>query len=471
MGVDRWVDVQLHPERIADAPALAGRLRAFDTLTMSPRELVENYPPPQVIRAIANGRAPLPQDPQRKVITEFLIARYKERLQNNGTKADIKRESFAALLTPEQRRIMRTGSPEEKEAVRRQFTRYLAPQRVIASDLSEAKLLRAIYSEKQLEEVLVDFWFNHFNVYLDKGADRYLVTSYERDAIRPHVLGKFRDMVLATAKHPAMLFYLDNWQSMDPALANQVRGRRRVGLNENYGRELLELHTLGVDGGYTQKDVTEVARAFTGWTINAPQRGGGFEFNLRMHDKGEKTVLGVRIPPGGGMEDGLKVIDLVTRHPSTARFISRKLAQRFVADEPPSALLDRMARRFTETDGDLREVMKAMVKAPEFWSKGAWRAKVKTPLEVVASAARAVGADVASASELVKRVADLGQPLYRKQEPTGYSHLNEEWINSAGLLARMNFAVALAENRILGVRAAASPDLGVRLGAPEFQRR
>jgi uncharacterized protein (DUF1800 family) len=368
--------------------------------------------------------------------------------------------------------MLRTGTQEEKEAIRRQFSRYLAPQRVIADDISQAKLLRAVYSEKQLEEVLADFWFNHFNVYLDKGADRYLVPSYERDAIRPHVLGKFRDMVLATAKHPAMLFYLDNWQSMDPTIAERMKSRRKLGLNENYGRELLELHTLGVDGGYTQTDVTETARAFTGWTIDGPQRGGAFSFNPRMHDKGEKVVLGVKIPAGGGMDDGLKVIDIVTRHPSTARFVSRKLAQRFVADEPPPALVDRMARRFTETDGDLREVMKTMLTSTEFWSKAAWRSKLKTPLEMVASAARASGAEIRSAAELVRHLADFGQPLYRKQEPTGYSHLNEEWVNSAGLLARMNFAVALADNRITGVQVnAAASELGVKLGSPEFQRR
>ena len=209
------------------------------------------------------------------------------------------------------------------------------PQQMVARDLSEGKLLRAVYSNRQLDEVLADFWFNHFNVYLDKGADRYLVTEYERDVIRPHVLGKFNDLLEATAKSPAMLFYLDNWQSVGPD-APQARGKKGArGLNENYGRELLELHTLGVDGGYTQKDVTEAARCFTGWTILQPQRGGEFVFNQRVHDNGEKTVLGVTIPAGGGISDGEKVLDIVAHHPSTARFISKKLAMRFVADEPP----------------------------------------------------------------------------------------------------------------------------------------
>ncbi len=221
-------------------------------------------------------------------------------------------------------------------------------------------MLRAVYSNRQLEEQLDDFWFNHFNVFADKGADRYLVTEYERDAIRPHVLGKFRDLLEATAKSPAMLFYLDNWQSVGPN-APQPRGqgnKAKRGLNENYGRELMELHTLGVDGGYTQKDVTEVARCFTGWTINQPQRGGKFVFNPRLHDNGEKVVLGVTIPAGGGESDGEKVLDILAHHPATAHFISKKLAMRFVADDPPAALVDRMAETFLKTDGDIRQVMR-----------------------------------------------------------------------------------------------------------------
>jgi uncharacterized protein (DUF1800 family) len=337
----------------------------------------------------------------------------------------------------------------------------------------EAKLLRAIYSNRQLQEVLDDFWFNHFNIFLNKGADRYLVTEYENEVIRPHVLGKFRDLLEATAKSPAMLFYLDNWQSVGPD-APQPRGganRARRGLNENYGRELLELHTLGVDGGYTQKDVTEVARCFTGWTIRQPRSGGGFAFNPRLHDKGEKTVLGVKIPAGGGIEDGLKVLDIVARHPSTARFISKELAMRFVADDPPASLIDQMARTFSKTDGDLRAVLKTMFDSKEFWSVGAYRSKMKSPFELVVSAVRAVDGDVNYAFALVNQVAQLGQPLYRKQEPTGYSNSGQEWLNSAGLLSRMNFAVQLAENRMPGVKVENdSAPAGVTLGSPEFQK-
>ncbi|HKA01675.1 MAG TPA: DUF1800 domain-containing protein, partial [Candidatus Solibacter sp.] len=269
----------------------------------------------------------------------------------------------------------------------------------------------------------------------------------------------------------------DNWQSVGPN-APQRGPQAPRGLNENYGRELLELHTLGVDGGYTQKDVTEAARCFTGWSIFQPQRGGTFVFNRRAHDDGEKTMLGVRIPAGGGIEDGEKVLDLVARHPSTARFISKKLAMRFVADEPPQALIDRMAETFTKTDGDIRAVLRAMIESQEFFSETAYQSKLKSPLEVVASAARALNAEIDFAFPLANQVAQLGEPLYRKQEPTGYSNHSKEWLNSAGLMARMNFALQLADNKVPGVKVEASkaakpddPIAGTALGSPEFQKR
>jgi uncharacterized protein (DUF1800 family) len=290
------------------------------------------------------------------------------------------------------------------------------------------------------------------------------------------VLGKFRDLLEATAKSPAMLFYLDNWESVGPStpqaqrVVQAQRGVRvRRGLNENYGRELLELHTLGVDGGYTQKDVTEVARCFTGWTIDRPQFGGKFLFNPRMHDQGEKTVLGVKIPAGGGMSDGGKVLDIVARHPSTAHFVSWKLAERFVADDPPASLVDRMAQTFLKTGGDLRAVIETMVDSREFWSEGAYRTKMKSPFEMVASAVRAIDGDVDFAEPLVDQVARMGEPLYRKLEPTGYSNSSKQWINSADLMARFNFAVNLAGNKIPGVKVEA-PAEGVSLGSPDFQK-
>jgi len=373
----------------------------------------------------------------------------------------------AGRLRPEQRRQLFTIAPV---ALRRELMRSVNPQNVVASDLTEAKLLRAIYSNHQLEELLVDFWFNHFNVFLNKGADRYLMPAYEREAIRPHVFGKFYDLLLATAQSPAMLFYLDNWQSVAPAaVPPRANQKNKRGLNENYGRELLELHTLGVDGGYTQKDVIEVARCFTGWTIANPRKGGGFEYNDKVHDKGLKIVLGHVIPAGGGMNDGLEVLQILAHHPSTAHFISLQLARRFVADDPPPSLVHRMAQTFSKSGGDLRQVMQSMLASPEFWSEGAYRVKIKTPFELVASTVRATNADVDSAFALGNELQKLGEPLYRKIEPTGYSNSNAEWISTAALLERMNFAVALAHNRIPGVTVQVAD--WQMIGSPDFQRK
>ena len=501
LGLKKWIDLQLHPKRIAENPVLAAKLQPLDSLSMTTKELVANYPEPQMIRRMLDGRLAFPADPDRRLVIEKVAERF-ERRQKAGQNPPQEQE-LAVLLTSEQLRQLRTGTPLERLAafeglpparqndilvalpqgvrqamfpvaspeLRRKIELAAGPQQVVAADLAQGKLLRAIYTNRQLEEVLTDFWFNHFNVYLDKGADHFLITEYERDVIRPHVLGRFRDLLEATAKSPAMLFYLDNWQSRAPAEAG--RGKRAAGgLNENYGRELMELHTLGVDGGYTQHDVTEVARCFTGWTIDQPGQGGPFTFNPRMHDQGEKTVLGVRIPAGGGIEDGEKVLDILARHPSTAHFVARKLAIRFVADDPPPALVEQMAQTFLKTTGDLRAVMKTMLESGEFWSIDAYRSKLKSPLELVASAVRAADGDVDFASGLVNRVAQMGEPLYRKQEPTGYSNSGQQWLNSAGLLARMNFAVNLADNKVPGVKVAQASDLPgrVSLGSPEFQR-
>lgn len=445
LGLKKWIDRQLHPEKIAENSVLESRLSALDSLAMPSDALIARYPPPEAIRAAMRKNAGVVEPPPER--EEIKQAR---------------RQLAKAFTTEERRPLLST----------------IQPLGVVHYDLIEAKLLRALYSNRQLVEVLDDFWFNHFNVFLDKGYDRFLVTAYEREAIRPHVLGKFSDLLKATAQSPAMLFYLDNWQSVAPNPQRAAKPNARVrGLNENYGRELLELHTLGVDGGYTQKDVIEVARCFTGWTITQPLQNPRFEFNPRVHDKGEKVVLGVKIPAGGGIEDGLKVLDIVARHPSTAKFISTKLAQRFVADNPPPELIARMARTFKKTNGDLRAVMKTMLESREFKSEGAFEKKVKSPLETVVSAIRATNADVSSTFALADTVSRLGQPLYRKQEPTGYSNTSEEWLNSAGLLGRLNFATALANNKIPGVKIDIaqlneSPDgLAKRLGSPEFQRR
>jgi uncharacterized protein (DUF1800 family) len=501
LGLKKWIDLQLHPERIPENPVLDAKLQPLDSLFMTTRELVANYPEPQMIRRMLDGRLAFPSDPDRRLVIEKVAERF-ERRQKGGQDPPQEKE-LASLLSPDQLRELRTGTSVERVSafealpavrqnevlvalpqgvrqgmfpaappeLRRKIELAAGPRQVVALDLEQGKLLRAIYSNRQLEELLTDFWFNHFNVYLDKGADHFLITEYERDVIRPRVLSRFRDLLNATAKSPAMLFYLDNWQSRAPGRAG--RGKRAAGgLNENYGRELMELHTLGVDGGYSQHDVTEVARCFTGWTIDQPGQGGPFSFNPRMHDEGEKVVLGVRIPPGGGIEDGEKVLDILARHPSTAHFISRKLAIRFVADDPPPTLVERMAQTFLKTNGDLRAVMTTMLESREFWSLGAYRSKLKSPLELVASAVRAADGDVDYASGLVNQVARMGQPLYRKQEPTGYSNSSQEWLNSAGLLARMNFAVNLADNQVPGVKVAQASGLSgnVSLGSPEFQR-
>jgi uncharacterized protein (DUF1800 family) len=428
MGVRAYIEGQLHPERIDDG-AMTARLAGFTTVTKSTRDLAEDY---------------------------FVPAMMERREQQRRAARDGGPPTDAGTSGPQKR------TPEQMELARM--------QRTVIGELSQQRILRAAYSERQLEEVMVDFWMNHFNVFVGKGQVRQYLTEYERDMIRPRVLGKFRDLLGATAASPAMLFYLDNWQSTAapdaPTSADADRTRaplrrrrslpdvntvmRRRGLNENYARELMELHTLGVDGGYTQKDVQEVARAFTGWTIANPRLGGAFRFEPRLHDDGAKVVLGHRIKPGGGRKDGEQVLDLLARHPSTARFIATKLAVRFVADEPPSALVTRAADGFKATDGDIREVVRVIVTSPEFFASQ--RAKTKNPFEFVVSAVRVSTLDVTNALPFVQSLRDLGMPIYGAQPPTGYSEKADAWINSGALLNRMNFAVALTSGqmRILG---------------------
>jgi uncharacterized protein (DUF1800 family) len=501
-GLNKWIKGQLHPESVPEDPSLSDRLLPYDSLRMSAEQNHLRYPSQQFVRAVARGNEPPPDDPVLRAIVLRLADRYRQRKQADlpagKTGADAAGKTFDDLdaevrtrpserLTPAEVQVVDRGSPEQKKNLlasippaeqlhfalalrprerqqlmnlapvnfRRELMLTTNPQSVITSDLSEGKLLRAIYSTHQLRELLVDFWFNHFNVFAGKGAEPYLLSSYEREAIRPHVFGKFYDLLLATAKSPAMLLYLDNWQSVGPEAldrrAFKIQARKR-GLNENYGRELMELHTLGVDGGYTQKDVIEVARCFTGWTIRRPQKDGEFQYNDKVHDHGQKIVLGHVIPAGGGMSDGLTVLKILAHQPATAHFISLKLAQKFVADDPPPALVEKMANTFLRTDGDLRRVTQTMLASREFWSQGAYRAKVKTPFEMVVSAVRATDAQVDSAYALADEIRRLGEPLYQKVEPTGYSNANVDWVDSAGLLGRMNFALALAHNRIAGAR-------------------
>jgi uncharacterized protein (DUF1800 family) len=318
-------------------------------------------------------------------------------------------------------------------------------------EMFTGKLIRAVHGRNQLEEVLTDFWFNHFNVYLGDGLDRVYTPFYERDAIRPFVLGRFRDLLGATAAHPAMLFYLDNYLStisrQDPRT-----GLLLSGLNENYGRELMELHTLGVDAGYTQGDVVFAALCFTGWTIDL-RGSGGFVYRDANHDKRAKTVFGLSLPAGGGKDDGDRLLDHLAAHPATARHVSRRLLQRFVSDAPPAALVDRVAATFTRTGGDLRAVMKAILGAPEFWAEAFGSGKPKTPFELVVSAIRALDGQVTSARVLAPTLSALGMPLYQCVPPTGYSNAGADWVNPSSHLGRMNLALDLASGLVAGVSA------------------
>ena len=505
MGLDKWLDQQLHPESIDDHQ-LEARLASFRTLRMSPRELVENFPPPPLIRAVANGREELPRELRTRAIYEAQLERFREHKDKTSVpdEADAMMSphdasdvdtSHVLSLAPDQRlnALLKIPPPEQvnflasmKGGMRQQFLDGMSPQDretaialanpplVVASELMQAKILRATYSQRQLLEVMTDFWMNHFNVFIGKGVDRYELTSYERDVIRPHALGKFEDLLVATAQSPAMLFYLDNWLSVGPDsdFARGIRpgfGRNslfrtrvvqasanRRGLNENYGRELMELHTLGVNGGYTQKDVTEVAKVFTGWTLKQPREGGGFVFNPRMHEPGTKIVLGHTIAENGEQE-GYEVLHILAQSPATAHFICTQLALRFVSDHPSPQLVGAMATTFLEKDGDIREVLKTMLRSPEFWQPENYRAKVKTPLEFVVSALRATDAEVSDAAPLVAELRNLGMPLYGAQPPTGYSTKADAWVSSSALLGRMNFAIRLASGKFPGVQIAPPP--------------
>ena len=523
LGIEKWIDLQLHPERIPENSDLVARLAPLATLQLATWQILEKYPQSPIMFRPVQPFAALTQlqvcklmnnapPDERRAVFEALTPDARRQLLASGPAQaleglpDLQQEATTArqaeqqarqmefrrlmpplneLLTPEQIRIARNGTDSEKLALfdsfdvgkRQQIIRALGPQALVNfpdlrreamaagqppayvnAELIDQKLFRALYSNRQLEEVLVDFWMNHFNVFNGKGPERLLLTSFERDAIRPNVLGRFRDLLLATARHPAMLFYLDNWQSqaprddIRPPIGPNGAPLLRPGLNENYGRELMELHTLGFDGGYTQQDVIAVARAFTGWTIYDLTRYAEFQFNPANHDRKEKVVLGHTLPAGRGEQDGFDVIDILVRHSSTAKFISKKLAQRFVADTPPASLVERMAATFTKTDGDIRAVLQTMFASREFFSEGAWRTKLKSPLEVVVSAARALNADVTDPFVLAQRIADLGQPLYGKVEPSGYPSTGEAWANSAGIIGRIDFATALTAGQIPGAR-------------------
>ena len=482
IGIEKYIDQQLHPDRIDDS-ALHTKLAGLASLDMSIGQVLDKYPAPQeVLRELGLGKrqaqnanpqtAPNPLQPGA---------------QDGQESADQKRE-------------------QRQKVMAYYAERGLKPPAELIQELQAQKIIRAVYSERQLQEVMTDFWFNHFNIYWAKGADKWMTTDFEMNAIRPHTLGKFQDLLLATAKSPAMLFYLDNFQSsspnatlpgrrgngqggqfqrragepLDPRVQERIRQRmeqrgqlgnqgqmtpeqqqkraqvvnqlkkRTPGINENYAREIMELHTLGVDGGYTQKDVQEVARCFTGWTIQNPRQNGSFIFREFMHDNGEKTVLGQKIPAGGGMKDAEKVIEILAHQPNTAKFISTKLVHRFISDNPPSSLIDRVAGVYLKTGGDIREVVRAIVTSQEFLSPESYRAKIKSPFELAVSSVRALGGETIGSRPIAQFIGKMGQPLYAYQAPTGYPDRAEQWVNTGALLERLNFGLALGSNRVPG---------------------
>jgi uncharacterized protein (DUF1800 family) len=434
MGVDAWIDRQLYPERIPDA-ASEQFVARFATLGKTGEQLLADAPPPAVVAAQLQRRG------------GTMTAADSAKLREQG------RQSYAFL-----------------------------------GELASSRVARAVISERQLNEVMVDFWENHFNVFAGKDRTRYFLPEYDAQTIRPHALGTFRELLGAVAKSPAMLYYLDNWQSVAdsgrptlrpaprPLNARQAARRaaavqqriaqnpqlqqamqRRRGLNENYARELMELHTLGVDGGYTQQDVIEVARALTGWTIARGAQGGGFAFRGEVHDASAKTILGKSFPANTGIEEGEAVLDLLASHPGTAKFIATKLARRFVSDTPPAALVERASATFRRTNGDIREVVRTIVTSPEFFASASYRAKVKSPFELVTSTMRAMNAPPDATPRTSQLVSRLGQPLFGHQAPNGYPETGDAWMNTGAILNRINFGLAAASGRVPGIKLSAWP--------------
>jgi uncharacterized protein (DUF1800 family) len=523
IGVKKWIEMQLNPEQIDDS-LLEARLQSFPGMRLSQQDLLQNFPSAAVVRAVADGKVPLPSDRVERAIYQNQVTAYEEKRQkqaqeaarqpadasmaadpakaaamaNESVMADAmaledvanspsitvhEQKLYADLastqivnLYPDQRLdrlvnmkpgqlrgFMKGLTPEERTQLTAGMTArqketlvaLLNPTLLVAGELLQTRLLTDIYSQRQLQAVMTDFWLNHFNVYLKKGpfAPWYLV-DYEQNVIAPHAMGKFEDLLVATAKSPAMLFYLDNHSSIGPhstaamrAQANPAAKNRDPGLNENYARELMELHTLGVDGGYTQKDVTEVAKVFTGWTIEEPRKGAGFTFNERRHEPGPKVVMGQTIQENGEQE-GLEVLHRLAISPATAHHLSQQLAERFVSDTPPPALVDRMAKTYLKSDGDIRQVLRTLFSSPEFWSREAYRAKVKTPEEFVLSAVRATGGEVQRPAIVLNAMGQLGMPFFGCQTPNGYSWSAGAWVNSGDLLSRINIALALSSNKL-----------------------
>ena len=508
IGIDKYIEQQLNPSSIDDAVA-ESRLKGLEVLNMSTAEIFEKYPNPGALLQQLEGT---------------------RRRQANDPTANNQPKAPDQMTADEQR--------ERRQKLAELYQKYdLRPANQLMPQIAANRILRAVYSERQLQEVMVDFWQNHFNVFAGKAAVRWYIPSYERDVLRKYALGNFKDLLTATAEHPAMLFYLDNFESVSPnaqrpaanqnanrklqQIANggqvspQMRDRLRRrgitdaqidqrlsqmrnnpqparppqpqraqrGINENYARELMELHTLGVDGGYTQKDIVEVAKAFTGWTIADPRgyrrsaakmitgeedrqlarlqrmtgvpddlESGEFYFNDRWHEKGPKYLLGQKIDEGG-MKDGLKVIEILVNSPATAKFIARKLAVKFVSDNPSNALVGRVADAFHKSGGDIKTTLRALFNDKEFFAPENYRAKIKTPFELAISSVRALGADTNGSPAMLAMLNKLGEVPYGYQAPTGYPDTAEDWVNTGALLERLNYAIALASNRIPGTTA------------------
>jgi uncharacterized protein (DUF1800 family) len=502
---EKWFEQQLNPTAIND-DVLNKRLYDYPTLNMPPDQALLLFPDRGTIQQVAEGKRPYPADPNLAAMYEVQVFKYNQDLdskkidangqptmpqpteaeqaarkkEDQATAARIagdlfslpknqrmatliklpvpERIAFTTCLAGDQRNLLLNDfNPRERELFNGMAANVGASYQII-SELSQAKLIRAILSERQLQEVMTDFWFNHFNIYIGKDSDQWYTTSYERDAIRKNALGKFKDLLYATALSPAMMVYLDNWLSIgrdslangvNPANPNSKKGNR--GLNENYGREVMELHTVGVNGGYTQADVTALSAILTGWGVDRPNQGGPFQFDPKRHEPGPKQWLGQTIngvapsptPTDAGKNEGFQALTILASSPKTAHFISWKIAQRFVADDPPPALVDRMAATYLSTDGDIKAILRTLVQSPEFNSRKYFRNKVKTPMEFLASAFRTTATDPVNPGALVNTIKTMGMPLYYALPPTGYYITADQWMNSSALVDRLNFAYAL----------------------------
>ncbi len=462
MGVSAFIAQQLDSDSLDDSSVI-NRLKTLPTLGMATPVIIQQYTPPKPTPVPSATPSKTPDTPAQKPIAQnpvqvaqlSPISGSGSMMSEREGKKDFGTQSEKPEKTPEA--TPKPGKSTQADMLRDVATPKPTPPpknpQMVVTELQRATLLRAIYSERQLYEVMVNFWENHFNVFANKDDDRYLLTSFDRDTIRPFALGRFRDLLGASAHSPAMLFYLDNWRSSVPrpyaATKNKPAGTDG-GINENYARELMELHTLGVDGGYTQKDVQEVARCFTGWTIEKPNEEGLFVYRPGLHDNGEKVVLGHKIPAGGGIADGERVLDILATHPATAHFIATKLARRFISDDPPQSVVDRAAQVFLKTDGSVRETLRTIITSREFFSASAYRAKIRSPFEYVVAAMRSLNAETDGGRPVLDAIASMGEPLFGRITPDGYADRADQWLSGGTLVNRLNFASALAANRIKG---------------------